>query len=72
MQFLNRDFYNNNYILGYIDSSIQALINMNTTILGTKEYMLFFCACETDRWKAVCGTEFHQSHSQNVKSLLPV
>ena len=42
MQFLNRDFYNNNNILGYIDSSIQTLINMNTTILGTKEYMLFF------------------------------
>lgn len=42
MQFLNRDFYNNNNILGYIDSSMQALINMNTTILTTKEYMLFF------------------------------
>lgn len=42
MQFLNRDFYNNNNILGYINSSIQALINTNTTILATKEYMLFF------------------------------
>lgn len=42
MQFLNRDFYNNNNILGYIDSSMQALINMNTTLLTTKEYMLFF------------------------------
>lgn len=42
MQFLNRDFYNTNNILGYIDSSIQALINMNTAILTTKEYMLFF------------------------------
>lgn len=42
MQFLNRDFYNNNNILDYINSSMQALINMNTTILGTKEYMLFF------------------------------
>lgn len=42
MQFLNRDFYNNNNILGYIDSSMQTLINMNTTIPGTKEYMLFF------------------------------
>ena len=42
MQFLNRDFYNNNNILGYIDSSMQALINMNSTILTTKEYMLFF------------------------------
>lgn len=42
MQFLNRDFYNYNNILGYIDSSMQALINMNTTIPGTKEYMLFF------------------------------
>ena len=42
MQFLNRDFYNNNNILGYINSSMQTLINMNSTILGTKEYMLFF------------------------------
>lgn len=42
MQFLNRDFYNTNNILGYINSSMQTLINMNTTILGTKEYMLFF------------------------------
>lgn len=41
MQFLNRDFYNNNNILGYINSSMQTLINMNSTILGTKEYMLF-------------------------------
>lgn len=42
MQFLNRDFYNYNNIIGYIDSSMQALVNMNTTIPGTKEYMLFF------------------------------
>ena len=42
MQFLNRDFYNSNNILGYINSSIQALINMNTVILSRKEYMLFF------------------------------
>jgi len=42
MQFSNRDFYNYNNILSYIDSSMQTLINMNTTILGTKEYMLFF------------------------------
>lgn len=42
MQFLNHDFYNNNNILGYINSSMQTLINMNSTILGTKEYMLFF------------------------------
>lgn len=47
MQFLNRDFYNNNNILGYINSSIQALINMNTTILGTKEYMLFSTSKKT-------------------------
>ncbi|MCM1561757.1 MAG: hypothetical protein NC123_19820 [Butyrivibrio sp.] len=42
MQFLNRDFYNNSNILGYITSSMQVLINMNPAILGTKEYMLFF------------------------------
>lgn len=42
MQFLNRDFYNNNNILGYIETSMQALINLNTTIQSTKEYMLFF------------------------------
>ncbi len=42
MQFLNRDFYNNNNILDYINVSIQALINMNPAVLGTKEYLLFF------------------------------
>lgn len=42
MQFLNRDFYNNNNILGYIETSIRTLINLNTTIQSTKEYMLFF------------------------------
>lgn len=42
MQFLNREFYNNNGLLDYINSSMQALINMNTAIPSTKEYMLFF------------------------------
>lgn len=37
MQFLNRDFYNNNNILDYINSSMQTLINMNSIIQGTKE-----------------------------------
>lgn len=40
--FLNRDFYSQNNILTYIESSMQLLLLNNQTITATKEYWLYY------------------------------
>lgn len=42
MTFLNRDFYTTQDVFSFINSSILKLINQNTAITSSKEYLLFY------------------------------
>ena len=46
--------------------------NVSAIIRLTSYEKSYFRTEKTGRWSFVCKTKFHQPHSKNVKSLLPV